>query len=234
LNLTLNRRFSNGLQFQAAYTYSKFLDNLVSRSELGGGLAFTNFYNQSNDWGLSGNDLRNRVVVSSIYQLPVGPNKLFRPASRLVNKVFGGWSVGAVLEAHTGPPLSPSVLTNQTNSYSDGVRPNVVGNPDSGPQTINQWFNTSAFALPAPYTFGNAGRTFGTGPGLFNIDGSLLKDISVERFTVQFRAEILNLTNHPNFSIPNTQEGSSTFGQITTLVAGNQARIIQLGLHLQF
>ncbi|MBV8844854.1 MAG: TonB-dependent receptor [Bryobacterales bacterium] len=234
VSLSVDKRLSGGLQFKASYTYSKFLDNLVARSELGGGLAFTNFYNQANDWGRSGNDLRHRVVVSSIYQLPFGTNKLFQPSSRFLNAVIGGWSVGAIMEAHTGPPLSPSVLTNQTNSYSDGVRPNVVGNPDTGPQTISRWFNTSAFALPAPYTFGNAGRTFGTGPGFFNLDGSLLKDFSIERFALQFRAEVLNLTNHPNFSIPNTQDGSSTFGQITTLVAGNQARIIQLGLHFQF
>lgn len=230
----IDKRLSRGLQLKANYTYSKFLDNAVARSELGGGTAFTNFYNQANDYGRSGNDLRHRLVVSSIYELPVGNNKLFRPASRLVNTVLGGWSLGAIIEAHTGPPLSPSVLTNQTNSYSDGVRPNVVGNPDTGTQTIAHWFNTSAFALPAPYTFGNAGRTFGNGPGLFSLDGSLLKDFSVERFTLQFRAEVLNLTNHANFNNPNTQEGSSTFGQITTLVTGNQARIIQLGLHLKF
>jgi outer membrane receptor protein involved in Fe transport len=234
VTLGMDKRLSAGLQLKASYTYSKFLDNAVARSEVGGGLAFTNFYNQANDYGLSGNDLRHRLVFSSIYELPVGNNKLFRPSSRILNSVVGGWSLGAIMEVHSGPPLSASVLTNQTNSYSDGVRPNVVGNPDTGPQTIAKWFNTAAFALPAPYTFGNAGRTFGEGPGLFSLDGSLLKDFSWERVTVQFRAEILNLTNHANFSIPNTQDGSSTFGQVTTLVAGNQARIIQLGMHLKF
>jgi outer membrane receptor protein involved in Fe transport len=232
--ISVDKRFSRGIQFKASYTYSKFLDNLVARSELGGGTAFTNFYNQANDYGLSGNDLRHRLVFSSIYELPIGRNKFFHPGSRIVNGIIGGWSTGAIMEVHSGPPLSPSVLTNQTNSYSDGVRPNVVGNPDTGPQTIAEWFNTAAFALPAPYTFGNAGRTFGEGPGLFSLDGSLLKDISLERFTLQLRVEVLNLTNHPNFSIPNTQDGSSTFGQITSLVAGNQARIIQLGMHLKF
>jgi hypothetical protein len=66
------------------------------------------------------------------------------------------------------------------------------------------------------------------------VDASLLKDITVERFTAQFRAEILNLTNHANFANPDTRRGSSTFGQVTSLVSGNQARIIQLGLHLKF
>jgi hypothetical protein len=66
------------------------------------------------------------------------------------------------------------------------------------------------------------------------MDGSLLKDFSVERVTAQFRLEILNLTNHANFANPNTQQGSPTFGQITSLLAGTQARIIQLGVHLKF
>ena len=69
---------------------------------------------------------------------------------------------------------------------------------------------------------------------MFSLDASLLKDISWERCTLQFRAEALNFTNHANFASPNTQQGSPTFGEVTSLVAGNQARIIQLGLHLKF
>jgi hypothetical protein len=239
VNVGIDRRLSSGLQFKLNYTYSKFLDNIQSRADLGGGGAFTNYYNEGNDWGLSGNDFRHRFIVSSIYELPVGKGKLLHPSSRILNAVAGGWSAGGIMEVHTGTPLSPTELTNSTNSYSDGVRPNVVGDPNiSGDRTraqeLLEWFNTGAFAAPAAYTFGNAGRTFGTGPGLFSLDGSLLKDVAFERFTLQFRAEILNLTNHANFANPNTQLGSSTFGQITSLVSGNQARIIQLGLHLKF
>jgi hypothetical protein len=118
--------------------------------------------------------------------------------------------------------------------YSDGERPNVVGDPNIGAQTIKEWFNTSAFAAAPAYTFGNAGRTFETGPNFFSTDGSLLKDFSVERFAAQFRVEVLNLTNHADFANPDTRLGSATFGQITSLVTGNQARIIQLGLHFKF
>jgi hypothetical protein len=246
VNIGIDKRLSNGLQFKANYTYSKFFDNIGSRADLGnpqgitaGAGAFTNYYNQGNDWGLSGNDIRHRFVVSSLYELPVGRNKLFHPSSRVLNSVIGGWSVNGIGEFHTGTPLSPFELTNATNSYSDGVRPNVVGDPvlsgdRSRAQQLAEWFNVSAFANPAAYTFGNAGRTFLSGPSFFSLDGSLLKDFSVERFTVQFRAEVLNLTNHANFANPDTRLGSPTFGQITSLVAGNQARIIQLGLHVKF
>jgi hypothetical protein len=239
LNVGFDRRLSNGLQFKINYTYSIFLDNLDARSEIGNGVAFTNYYNQGNDWGLSSNDMRHRLVVSTIYALPVGKGKLYSPSNKFVDGLIGGWSVGTIIEAHTGPPLNITELTNNTNSYSDGVRPNVVGDPNiAGNRTraeqLAEWFNTAAFAAPAAYTFGNAGRTFGVAPGLFSLDASLLKDYSWERYTLQFRVEALNFTNHANFAPPNTQQGNATFGEVTSLIAGNQARIIQLGLHLKF
>ena len=242
VNVGVDKRLTAGLQFKVNYTYAKFLDNLGSRDDLGNPIgitsgqgAFTNYYNQGNDWGLSGNDIRHRIVTSTIYELPVGRGKLVNLSSGFLNQLLGGWSIGAIVEFHTGTPLSPFVLTNTTNSYSDGERPNVVGNPNTGfSQSIGEWFNTSAFAAPPAYVFGDAGRTFGTGPNFFSTDGSLLKDFSVERFAAQFRVEVLNLTNHPNFALPDTRLGSPTFGEITSLAAGNQARIVQLGLHINF
>ena len=127
------------------------------------------------------------------------------------------------------------MLTNTTNSFSDAERPNVVGNPSLSSPTIGEWFNVSAFSAPPAYVFGDAGRTFGNGPGMVSLDSSLLKNFSItERVVTQFRIEGLNILNHPNFANPNTQFGSATFGQITSLVSGNQSRILQLGLHLQF
>jgi hypothetical protein len=219
------------------------LDTTDSRNELAaypGIDAFTNYYNQASDKGLSGNDIRNRLVFSSVYELPVGTGKRFQPGGKLLNGLIGGWSLGVISELRTGTPLSPVELNNLTNSFSDGVRPNVVGNPGLpggrplGKQLL-EWFNVSAFAAPAAYTFGDAGRTFGEGPGSISLDTSLLKDFPIrERVKLQFRLEVLNALNHPSFANPNTQQGSPTFGQITSLVAGNQARIFQLGAHLKF
>jgi outer membrane receptor protein involved in Fe transport len=243
VNLGVEKRYSNGLLFKANYTYSKFIDNVASRNELAafpGIGAFTNYYNQVSDRGLSGNDIRNRFIWSSIYELPVGHGRHFSSGSKILDAAVGGWSAGFIAEARSGSPLSAIELTNNTSSFSDGVRPNVVGDPNLPgdrplSQKLAQWFNVNAFGVPARYTFGNAGRTFGEGPGAVNLDGSLLKDFSVtEKSVLQVRVEALNFLNHSNFANPDTRQGSATFGQITSLVSGNQGRILQLGLHYKF
>jgi hypothetical protein len=86
LNVGFDKRLSSGLQLKVNYTYSIFLDNLDARSEVGNGVAFTNYYNQGNDWGLSANDLRHRLVVSSIYELPIGKGKLYTPSNRVCRR----------------------------------------------------------------------------------------------------------------------------------------------------
>jgi len=243
LNLGINKRYSEGLSLTANYTYSQFIDNVDARNELAdypGVNAFTNYYDQRADKGRSGNDITHRFVLGSIYDLPVGVGRPYVPKSAVASQVLGGWTVGLIAEVRSGTPLSPIELTNDTFSFSDGVRPDVVGNPNlSGSRLLSQrlaeWFNVNAFSVPGPFTFGNAGRTFGEGPGAISVDGSLLKHFNVrEKAALEFRAEVLNFLNHPSFANPDTRQGSSTFGQITSLVQGNQSRIIQLGLHLRF
>src|SRR5262249_34449984 len=154
--------------------------------------------------------------------------------------VLGGWTLGYIGEIRTGPPYGVIEQTNQTNSFSSANRPNVVGNPNiSGnrprAQQTASWFDTSAFTAPTLYTFGNAGRINGYGPGAVSMDVSILKDFRfLERYTVQFRSEMLNFLNRPNFNLPNLNRGNAAFGQITSLIDGNQARIVQLGLHFRF
>lgn len=238
LNVGLEKRYSHGLLFKANYTWSKFIDNQDANSELAGfpgNNTFTNYYTPQDRRGLSGNDIRNRFVIGTVYELPVGPGRLWAPSSGVLNQVVAGWSTGVIAELRTGTPLSPIELTNNTSSFSDGVRPNVVADPNLAHPTIKEWFNTAAFVSPAPYTFGDAPRSFGEGPGLISVDASLIKDFHVtERTGLQFRAEALNVINHANFANPSTTNGSKTFGEVTSLVAGNQSRIIQVALHLQF
>lgn len=240
LNVGIQKRYSQGLQFQANYTWSKFEDNADGRNELAGfpgNNSYTDLYNPQSRWGLSGNDIRHRVVISTLYELPFGRGKRFAPRSAVGDQFFGGWSFGTIAELHTGTPLAVIDAVNNTGSFSDGVRPNVIGNSvlSSGSRTANEWFNTTAFEQNPPYTFGDAPRDFGSGRGTAQVDASVLKNFRLrERTILQFRAEALNVLNHPNWANPGTTFGAPTFGRVTGLQAGNQSRIIQLALHLSF
>ena len=249
-NAGIKKRYSGGFQYGINYTWSKFIDNQESRNELanynagysaGTNDAFTDYYNPQDRRGLSGNDIRNRVIGSALYKLPIGQGKWIHSSSFLVNELASGWTVGAISEVHSGTALGILDSTNNTGTYSDGVRPNLVGNPNdlsgSRPraQKTAEWFDTSAFAQNPPFTFGNAPRTFGRGPALATTDASLLKDFKiVEATNLQFRAEALNVFNHANLANPNTLFGNGAFGQVTGLQSGNQSRILQLALHLSF
>jgi hypothetical protein len=239
-NVGIQKRYSQGLQFQANYSWSRFEDNADGRNELAGfpgDNSYTDYYNPKAMWGLSGNDLRQRFVVTTVYELPFGKGKPFAVDSTLLDEVVGGWSVGTIAELHTGTPLSVIDAVNLTDSFSDGVRPNLVANPilSAGLRSSGEWFNTAAFAQNPAYTFGDAPRDFGTGPGTAQVDASLLKSFPIhESVNLQFRAEALNVLNHPNWANPDTTFGTANFGKVTGLQAGNQSRIIQLALHLTF
>jgi len=246
VNLGVEKKYSYGLLFKVNYTFAKFIDNVESRADLEyypysyNNFALLNYYDPASARGLSGNDVRNRIVWSSVYELPIGRGKLLHPENAVLNQVVGGWSFGVIAEANTGTPLSPIMAANETDTFSLGNRPNLVADPNlSGGrpriQKLAEWFNTSAFADPGGFTFGNAPRSFGTGPGQFNVDLSLLKDFHAgERVDLQLRLEALDALNHANFANPDTQFGTAAFGQVTGLYSGTPARIVQLGLHLAF
>ena len=110
--------------------------------------------------------------------------KAFDLKNAALNQILGGWSTGLIAEFRTGPPWGVVEQVNGTNAFSPSQRPNVVGDPvingsRSKDQQLAQWFNTKAFAQPAPFTFGNAGRTDGYGPGAVIMDVSVAQRISV-------------------------------------------------------
>ncbi|WP_089408940.1 TonB-dependent receptor [Granulicella rosea] len=245
VNVGVQKRFSHGFQYQANYTYSKFIDNEESRSELAGYPGtdtYTDYYNPKNRFGLSGNDVRHRLIANGVLELPFGRGKLVHLNNAVANQVVGGWSISGLTEIHSGTALSPIDLTNNTNSFSDGVRPNLTGNPNdlssnrSRTAKIAQWFDTAAFSQNAAYTFGNAPRTFGRGPRLVNTDLTLLKRVNFyEQHAIEFRLEALNAFNHANLGNPNTQFGSPNFGKITALSgATTGSRTLQLAAHYTF
>jgi len=204
--------------------------------------SFTNYYDKRSRWGNSGNDVRNRVIGNVLYDLPIGRGKPLALNNGILDRALGNWTIGGLGEIHSGTSLSVIDLTNNTGSFSDGVRPNLVSNPNdlrsgrSRAARIVEWFDTSAFAANSKYTFGNAPRTFGRGPALLTADASLIKKVPiVERQNLELRIEALNVFNHASLGNPNTQFGSPNFGVISSLQSGGTpSRTLQLAAHYTF
>jgi hypothetical protein len=146
---------------------------------------------------------------------------------------LGRWQAGGNFTAQSGAPFTLNIASDQANIGSGPAqRPNVLGNPNDGPKTPEEWFNTSVFSLPALYTFGNAPRNSVIGPGLREFDLSLQKEIPLaEAVKLQFRAEAYNLLNRPNFNIPNRTAFTSNFGRISS---AQDSRQLQFALKLAF
>ncbi len=236
LQARFQRRLSRGLSTLASYTWSKSIDDASNFFTSAGDPNFPqNSYNVAAERGPSNFDVRHRLSVSYLYALP------FKKAGHdLEAKLVNGWETLGIVTLQTGRPFTVALLSEIDNSgtgrsilgFGANDRPNLVGNAELSNPTTLQWFNTAAFAFPAPGTFGNAGRNILEGPGFHNFNAALVKNTAFsERVNLQFRAEAFNLFNHPNFNLPDNFLGSPTFGRITS---ARDPRHIQFGLKLLF
>jgi outer membrane receptor protein involved in Fe transport len=232
LQTSLEHRFSKGLNLITNYTWGHVIDDAPCRGGCKSGSTAGPFpvysANRRLDRGNSDIDLRHRWAMMISYAPPI------RTASKGVEAaLLKGWQLNAVAAMQSGQTFSIQNSSARTNSGS-GDRPNVVGDPYSTPQTPNQWFNIAAFAPQTLYTLGSVGRNTMFGPPMKNLDFSAFKDFQLKEHTaLQFRAEMFNILNHPNFGQPANSLGSATFGVISS--TGNyQPRNIQLALKLLF
>lgn len=232
LQLTVNKRLSQGLSALLGYTWSHSIDDV--QLEFGGGAAGPQPQDPRNlnaERAASNFDIRHRLTLSYVWELPFGKGRAMLNNGGFSNFVFGGWQTNGILAIQSGLPFSPVLQTSTTNTGTSS-RPDVVG-PVSYAHTLSQWFTPAAFGNPAPYTYGNAGRNILVGPGRWNWDMSLFKDFPIrERIKLQFRAEVFNIFNHPQFGLPNPNIGNVQAGSITTTV-GNP-RQLQGALRFQF
>jgi TonB dependent receptor len=234
--VTLNKHISRGFEFLASYTYSKSLDyNSLSTSET---YFLQDVYNPRGDYGPSEFDVRNRFVLSGFYIFPFTRNRL-----------VSGWQLGVITQAQSGNPLNPTLTIGPGTGISLVVRPDLTG-PVGTTGNPAQWFTSkSVFVSPCvaavpPATLptchpGSLGRDAITGPDFVNTDFSVTKNTKItERFNLQFRAEMFDLFNHPNFGNPVLTTTSSAFGQIqsTRFPTGDfgSSRQVQFALKLQF
>jgi len=237
----LTKRLSNGLQFQAAYTYGHSLSD--SGTTLSGS---TGFYtpdnaNQNTAYSSSAWDIRHNFVTSFTYALPIGKGKQFGGSmNRALDAAIGGWQVNGILTLRTG---SPYTLTSSgclaVNNGGCGPEIEAGKSADSAPsggRNPNEWFNTSVF-LPAGsqgLSLGNVPLQTNTAPPTRTLDFSIFKDFALtERFKVEFRAEGTNVANTSQFNTPSNSQTSGNFGVITSTVAGSE-RHIQFQLRLRF
>lgn len=259
LVVDLRRSLTRGLQIRGNYTFSKNLDNgsAWNTSVSANTPAFVSYpANPNIDYGPGATDIRHLAAINGTYDLPFGQGHLVGSnLTGLANRAVSGWTLSTIVALQSGFPFSPQLGYNPTgsgdtrNPVRPDINPNFRGN--LYPRTPQQYFDPAAFLAPAYGTVGNLGRDTLTGPGLANVDLSLLKATRVtERVRAQFRAEFFNVLNHTNFATPNpvvftsgpTQ--GSTSNQTTTVVASPTAgvitatattsRQIQFGLKLLF
>ncbi len=169
---------------------------------------------------------RHYAVISHTYETP-----WFKSQQGFLGRILGGWSVSGVWTLTSGRLFAPT-LTNVAGNVAN--RPNVVGDwyIDPNQRSLFKYFNTSAFARPASWTYGNSGKWVIRGPGSIDLSAFALKNVRVaEKINLQFRAEAFNAMNHMNLGGFNTQFGSSSFGQVNDV--GSQ-RYIQIGAKLMF
>ncbi len=238
-NVKLERRTS-ALTMQAVYTWSKSLDNKSAAAGIGnaaiGWDGFMDNHKPQLDYGRSDFDVGQRFVTNFIYALPVGRGQRYMSTiNKAADAVLGGWRVGGIYVAQLGFPISvygedPFGLLNVV--FGSGNRANLVGNPN-GPKSVQEWFNTSAFAQSLPAHFGTSGRNIVRGPGRNDWDMNLAKTFTfTERLRLEFRAEAFNLFNHPQYGYPDATITDASYGQITGTSV--DAREIQFGLKLIF
>jgi Carboxypeptidase regulatory-like domain len=228
----VERRFTNGFSLLAAYTWGHAIDDGPSQVDTVVGPQ--NAYDFAAERGNSAFDVRNRLVVSSLYELPFGKGKPFLSSSRVGNAIAGGWLLTGIFSAQSGLSFTPVESVDGSNTGTT-QHPNRVGNGNlsGGQRTVGHWFDTTAFPTPAQYTFGNSGRNILTGPGFHNIDLGVSRTISlVENTSLELRAEAFNLFNTPQFGLPNATLGQATTGVISSVT--NPQRQLQLAAKIHF
>jgi len=234
--LKLNHRFSKGLQFLASYTYGKSLDygGAAGNPGMGGDPFVQTVTNIKAGYAPSGFDVKHRMVVSWIYELPFGQGRRWLQ-NGVAGHIVGGWAVDGIVTYQTGNPYTVTLangVNNGATSWPNRIASGVKSNPDP-----YQWFDPSAFVAPPAYTYGNAARGVLYGPGLSNTDLSISRTFSLtERVKLKFRMDSFNFFNTPHFGLPNRAidptAAAGVVGRILSTVVDN--RDMQGSIRVEF
>ncbi len=238
LQVRAEKRFEGGLSFMGSYTLAKSLDDSSALFGTAGSDAYPqNGRDRSADRGLSTFDNRHRLVFNYIWELPIGRGKTLGSGLGPVGQaILGGWQLTGILAFQSGRPFTPLLEGTNDSNTDNGVgfgtdRPNLVGNPHLANPDPALWVNPAAFERPQG-TFGSAGRNILQGPGFQSVDMAVMKSWYFgDQLRLQFRTEVFNLFNHPNFDLPVGNFNSPDFGRVQS---ARDSRQIQFGLRLDF
>jgi hypothetical protein len=246
--LSVDKRFSGGLAYQVAYTYSKALtenDGWFGAE----GKNVADPYNPRASLSPAGYDLPHLLTVNTNYELPIGQGKRFSSGSHAVDYIIGNWQVNGIVAVRSGQRYS---VTDQSGDpantgnvgWAGYEQANLVGDPNSGScpsgaavHTQGCWFNTSAFAAPPLGTFGNIRPNPFQAQRYWNVDLSVFRGFPIwaEGRKLEFRAEAFNLFNTVIFGAPNADvSNGGNFGKVTTRANANAPRVLQFGLRFIF
>ena len=244
--VSLSRRYAAGVGFNVSYWLSDTKDELSSMN-LSGAAAKSlagendlaqNPFDVGAEYGPSLFDARHRFVASASWEPRVSSN-----ASSAVRAIFGGWQLNGIATLNSGTPFTVSDTANvalQANSPPisgfAASRPNLVGDPNDGPHTIDAWMSRSAFQRLDPLTqagqFGNEGRNAVRGPGYADLDVSIVRNVQLSAgVRLELRAESFNVTNHVNLGLPVADLNSANFGKI---LSAGPPRLMQFAAKLVF
>jgi hypothetical protein len=225
LQAKYEKRLGAGLWSLVSYTWSKSITT-SNNTSVGGNYAY--------ERAISGFDIPQNFTASVGYELPVGKGKaVLANANAVANNLLGGWQLQGIVVLRSGRPFTPTISRDVANTGVGGQRPMRLGSGKLSDPTIANWFDKSAFALPANFTYGNSGGGILREDRFKNLDLSLFKQFQFsERTRLQFRAEAFNLTNSPSFSAPGSNIDTASGGVVTSTIS--TPRNVQFGLKLLF
>ena len=249
LQVTAQKRLAAGASLNLAYTWSKLISNtdtltgwLEPEVAGGSGSSAQDANNLKGERSLSSDDTTQRLVLSYVYDIPVGRGlRYLSNAPRALDYVVGGWGLDGVTTFMQGFPLG--FTTSQNLTYSGGSsRPNYTPGcskrvSGSAYSRLTKWFNTSCFTQPAAFTFGDEPRNDPQlrAAGQANWDAALFKNFPIDsagKRNVQFRLETFNLFNRVQFGYPGDVRGLPSYGVVSS--QANQPRILQFALRVNY
>lgn len=233
MQLSVERRVSQGFSVEANYTWSASIDDMSEDPTPGQSSSIPNPLDRNFNRGRSDFDNPHRFVASYVWALPTLKNQ-----HMLVRSILGGWESSGIVTLRNGFPYTVSSGSDRSMSGIGGDRADIVGDPNiSGDRSKAEWlaryFDPNAFTQAAVGTFGNAPRSLMRGPGSANFDLSLVRNFPIrEKMRLQFRSEFFNAFNRANFNNPFAL--ANTPARLGRIESAADPRIIQFALKLQF